>query len=204
MSTASTASVRDVRWRYADHAVLVTSLGELPETEASTKPSKGKSVAKSTKSATGVKSPNFATGVECVHSIWEIKPPKDEGDCPYDCMTQKKWATSHIDRAHILRQLLQEAEGAFTQYPHQNVMHVFLGVGYWVRKLTMLRDNMPDSDSDFDYTTANRLRLRSYIKTSGPVFPLLNSTSTDYSDKFLRFWHEATSDAEAAAALLLS
>lgn len=139
-----------------------------------------------------------------MHSIWEIKPPAAIRNGSYDCRAQKKWATSRIHVASILRQLLQEAEGAFTQYPHQNVMHVFLGVGYWVRKLTMRRDNMPNSDSDFDYATADRHRLRSYIKVSGAVFPLLNATSTDYSDRFLQYWHEATNDAEAAAATLLS
>lgn len=82
-------------------------------------------------------------------------------------------------------------------------MHVFLGVGYWVRKCLMHRRNMPSCNPDFDYETANSNELRSFIET-WPVFPLLNSKGTEYSNKFLEFWDEATRDASAAAAPLLS
>lgn len=88
-STASTASVRDVRWRYADHAVLVTSQGKLPE--AATKPSKGKSAAKSSKSATGVKSPNFATS----RALGRTLPARRAGRSRRQCQVAGRTAVAN-------------------------------------------------------------------------------------------------------------
>lgn len=107
-STASTASAPDVRSRYADHAVLMTSLPEPPKAKLATKSAKGKASMMSSKSAAGVQSSDSEISVESVHSIWEVKPPQATNDCPYASIDQKRAATSLFLQPYVLKQLLQE------------------------------------------------------------------------------------------------
>ncbi|KAF7794055.1 hypothetical protein EIP86_005184 [Pleurotus ostreatoroseus] len=194
-STSSTASVPDSRTNYADHAVLMSSFKFSPDSQKNPKSSQTRTGTKSCNSEL----PDNVPTVESVHSVWELKCPTFKE--PYDSPTHKRRLARLACSPAIVRQLLQEAQGAFAQYKHQDTMYVFLGLGYWIKKCTMERNNMPKDN--FDWDNATTPQLVQHYKISND-FALLNPDKTDYNPIFKRYWTNATNEATDAADRKLS
>lgn len=147
-----------------------------------------------------VKQANWLKCSECVHSIWEIKPPGYTYVGGWDDAKQKVVATAVFFNKVTLQQILEQARCTFAEYEHQDIVHHFLAVGYWVKKTTMRRENMPGKD--FDWKEADMEEILGYvIEAPDGFFPLLNKNKTDYSVEFKVYWDQATEHAMAASTL---
>ena len=87
-----------------------------------------------------------------IHSLWEVKAGKQSDGDASDSMALNQ-SVQESFKANV-RQLLEQAKGAFAEYPYLEMLHIFFVCNMWVRHTMVLRSNMPDfhdcRDPDID------------------------------------------------------